>query len=187
MYFEHRCYSNPLMGSGFDERCGSCIPYSRVWPSSFKTWVYKHPIWGCELIKDARYSRKYRINSTITYILQVAMSWFMNIIMSITQASAQMVLLMLTRLSCHIEKPIAQMWIQHIILSTKGAEGSLHHTIPFISIPFILFRQSSQLYLVVDIYFQLLTKIRGKISHNFNLYLKYVQNGVLCRVCNIYM
>ena len=48
----------------------------------------------------------------------VVMSWFMNIIISTTQASAlallSIIIVLLTQVSCHIEKPIAQMCIPHI-------------------------------------------------------------------------
>ena len=48
------------------------------------------------------------------------------------------------------------MYIQHIIpltfSSTKGAEGSAHHPLPFISTLLILFQQSNQPYAVVHMF-----------------------------------
>ena len=80
------------------------------------------------------------------YIIHVAMLWFINIISSTTQASVKVVLLLilLTHYLVTYAKPIAQMCIQHIlplsVLSTKGAEGGSHQSLPFISTLIILFQ-----------------------------------------------
>ena len=79
------------------------------------------------------------------------MLWLMNIIHSIAQVSVRAVLLMvlLTHYLVTYAKPIAQTGIQHIllltVLSSKGAEGSSHDSLPFISTLLILFQQSNQL------------------------------------------
>ena len=43
------------MGSGFDERCGSCMPYSRARVVTLMHWFIMQPIQEREVIEEIRY------------------------------------------------------------------------------------------------------------------------------------